>query len=555
MSLVMHLLRRPAHVAAVAVLSASAALSMAGSAVAAQASPDLGPTLPDTPKVSAQAGGLAVTLSWPAVANAIAYNVYQGTVPGQESTTPVVAGTTATSATLSGLTAGTIYYFEVSAINGAGTSSLSAEVSAAALPPAPQMQFATAANRAVTLNWAAVDNATSYTVYQGTSPGSDNLIAVQTGLTNRSVTIKKLRNGSTYYFSVSASVNGLDSPQSGEITVKPSSAGGGVPVPLSDLVATVTGSSGSVDLRWSPIAGATTYDLYRGTSAGGEGKNPVVSGLTGGGTSLSGLTDGTAYYFYLKANGPAGTSAPSNEVSAEPSPSAVGPARPQNLVAAAGNRSVTLAWGGSLGASSYTLYQSSQPYGSGFTAVQTDITGTSATVSKLGDGKTYYFAVTATGDNGESGQALNVSLAPSLTAVGNPPDAPTGVTVLIPVDGGSTYTVSWPTVKGADSYSLYQGTAPNDEAPVPAQSGIVASSGTASATVTVLSPGQTYYFQVAAVGAGGQSLPSEEVSISIPAISGSKSGGGGAFGPWMLGGLSLLGLMRRRGMKSALAQS
>src|ERR1035441_9471722 len=79
-----------------------------------------------------------VTLSWTAPSGnggstITGYDVYEGTTPGGESTTPV-NGTTligATSYTATGLTNGTTYYFDVQAVNLVGSSVASNEASAA----------------------------------------------------------------------------------------------------------------------------------------------------------------------------------------------------------------------------------------------------------------------------------------------------------------------------------------------------------------------------------------------------------------------------------------
>ena len=50
-----------------------------------------------------------------------------------------------------------------------------------------------------------------------------------------------------------------------------------------------------VVLRWTASAGATSYNIYRGTSSGGE--TLVDSGFTGTGFTDKGLTGGTTYYY------------------------------------------------------------------------------------------------------------------------------------------------------------------------------------------------------------------------------------------------------------------
>jgi len=71
-----------------------------------------------------------VELTWTAVANAKSYNVLQGTSANAESAEPVATGITSASYSVKTLTNATPYYFKISALNGAGSSPLSDEVTA-----------------------------------------------------------------------------------------------------------------------------------------------------------------------------------------------------------------------------------------------------------------------------------------------------------------------------------------------------------------------------------------------------------------------------------------
>jgi outer membrane protein assembly factor BamB len=71
-------------------------------------------------------------------------------------------------------------------------------------PPAPTGLTATSQKQAVLLNWTAAVGAASYSVYMGTASGAENSTAVQTGISGTSVTIKDLKGGTTYYFTVKA---------------------------------------------------------------------------------------------------------------------------------------------------------------------------------------------------------------------------------------------------------------------------------------------------------------------------------------------------------------
>ena len=92
-----------------------------------------------------------------------------------------------------------------------------------------------------------------------------------------------------------------------------------VPSAPRNLVATIIANR--ISLTWTPPSGnggsaLTGYKIYRGTSAGGEGFAPIDT--IGNITSIidNSASDGTTYFYVIKATNSAGDSSPSNEVSA-----------------------------------------------------------------------------------------------------------------------------------------------------------------------------------------------------------------------------------------------
>jgi fibronectin type 3 domain-containing protein len=76
------------------------------------------------------AGTHSVALSWaPSTTSGVAYNVYRGTAPGTEGTTPLNSSSlSGTSFTDVNVTSGAAYYYVVHAVNSNGTSGSSNEV-------------------------------------------------------------------------------------------------------------------------------------------------------------------------------------------------------------------------------------------------------------------------------------------------------------------------------------------------------------------------------------------------------------------------------------------
>jgi len=73
-----------------------------------------------------------------------------------------------------------------------------------------------------------------------------------------------------------------------------------------------------VTLTWAASTGATSYSIYRGTAAGEESATPVAENVTALNYTDNDVTNGTAYYYKVKANNSVGVSDYSAEASATP---------------------------------------------------------------------------------------------------------------------------------------------------------------------------------------------------------------------------------------------
>jgi len=116
--------------------------------------------------------------------------------------------------------------------------------------------------------------------------------------------------------------NDLDSCYDAAAAFSGSGGGGGVPPAPTGLTA-VAGDD-QVALQWTATPGATSYNVYDGTTSGGESPIPIAMGVTGTSTTITGLSDGTTYYFYIVAVDAAGNSMNSQQVSATPEGGATG---------------------------------------------------------------------------------------------------------------------------------------------------------------------------------------------------------------------------------------
>ena len=252
-----------------------------------------------------------INLTWNGVAGAT-YNVYLGTSSGGESETPIATGITETSFVVDGTVNGTTYFAQVRSVIGDLVSAPSNEASATpSTNVAPTGVVSTPNSGQVTLGWNPIAGVT-FNVYQSTSPGGEGSVPVAIGIAGNSKVISGLTNCTTYYFTVGA-VNAC-----GQLAVSSE---------VSALVAPPLGTPGSVtavagneqvSLSWSAAANAVSYNIYEGTSSGGEGTLPIATGLTSLNTTVSGLTNGTEYFYVVGAVNACGTITKSSEVSATP---------------------------------------------------------------------------------------------------------------------------------------------------------------------------------------------------------------------------------------------
>jgi uncharacterized repeat protein (TIGR03803 family) len=88
--------------------------------------------------------------------------------------------------------------------------------------------------------------------------------------------------------------------------------------PAAPTLTSASPGNGQVTLQWTANNGPATYNLYRGTTPGGEGTKPVATGITNAYATDVSLTDGTTYYYKVTAVNAAGEGAQSNELSATP---------------------------------------------------------------------------------------------------------------------------------------------------------------------------------------------------------------------------------------------
>jgi len=163
-----------------------------------------------------------------------------------------------------------------------------------------------------------------------------------------------LANGTPYYFVVTAvDAGGKEGPASIEVSATPeaSYAAGVTPSALSTAA-----GNGQATINWVGVSGASSYNVYYGTRSGDATSNLTkVSGITATTATVTGLANGTAYYFVVTAVVGGSETAPSTEVGVTPQPLPPSSA-PSNVTVAGGNGQLTLSWSPVANAASYNVY-------------------------------------------------------------------------------------------------------------------------------------------------------------------------------------------------------
>lgn len=287
----------------IAALVASLALLATGASVAQAAPRPSAPT-----NVSARSTNAQVTVTWTAVSGATSYRVYRDNV--------LVASPTSTSHTSSGLTNGTRYTFFVTAVNKAGASAASATTSATPVAT-PAGLSAKAGDSQVTLTWATAAGASRYELLRNGSviASVSTLTYTNTGLANGtsySFTVRGVNDtgASAVSWAVTA-VPAAASPSATTSTTSPSATTSPkATVPAAPTGLTATPGDRQVALAWTPSSGATSYQVLQdGVQVGAPGSAAYTA---------SGLVNGTAYTFTVKAVNSVGTSTASAPVTSTP---------------------------------------------------------------------------------------------------------------------------------------------------------------------------------------------------------------------------------------------
>lgn len=404
--------------------------------------------VPDPPKsFTATPGDGQVTLSWaaPDDTGGSAIKAYQ--VSSDNGLTWVTPDSN-TGHVFNSLNNDTPYNFAVQAENDIGWSDSATDsatpVAAAAVPDAPVLSLDSVGDRAVTLTWTEPANNNS-PIENYTITGDNGVGAITVNAPATSKTISGLDNGTTYSFTITAT-NGVGEGAASTPAVS------AMPFTTADAptgLAVDSVDDGEVTLSWAAPTntGGTAITDYEVSYD--NGTSWVSTSGTGVTHTVNGLENGTTYTFMVRAvtagDGTPAKGAASAGVQGTP---ATTPGAPQNVVAAAGNKQVTLSWEApaSNGGAAIDYYEVSSDNGSSWSTADSN---TSHTFTGLTNDQSYTFKVRAHNSQGV-GADVSISKAPAAT----PATAPLNLTA-IASDGSVTINWDTPSSDGGDAITKY----------------------------------------------------------------------------------------------------
>ncbi|MDF2936405.1 MAG: coagulation factor 5/8 type domain protein [Paenibacillaceae bacterium] len=268
-----------------------------------------------------------------------------------------------------------------------------------------------------------------------------------------------------------------------------------------------TSEDRAVTLDWKLVEGATGYRIFTGTASGNYELPEAAVASSVYSHRIEGLTNGTPYYFVIKATHPGGDSSASNEVTGTPIEPLTG--APVMNAAVPGDAQVELSWVPAEGAAGYRIYARSATGTYGLPVETVNSSVYSYTAGGLTNGEMYAFRVDAMNGMGYATASNEVSAMP-LPAI---PAAP----VLNPAQAGDAHAnLSWQPVEGAESYQIFIST---EAGKYDGPSATVGSS-VYGYKAEGLENGTVYYFMLKALNIGGASSASNEVQAAPKTVPG-----------------------------------
>lgn len=244
--------------------------------------------------------------------------------------------------------------------------------------------------------------ACTYTVWRSAASGG-SYSQIATGQTGVTYTDTAAPSGTNYYVvTVTCTDSASGASATSEYSNEAASQAPGAPTNFQASL-----GFGLLTFSWNPVQNAEDYQILYGSSSGGPYPNIItIYGQTTSATVPLKDTVPGSYYLVVEAYWDQQYGQASNQITVTVLP------QPTGLAAVGGNAQVSLNWTASTGATGYTVYRSSTS-DSGFVAVGAPTTN-SYVDTNVTNGRTYYYEVVATCNNGESPPSTTTNGTPGL---------------------------------------------------------------------------------------------------------------------------------------------
>lgn len=354
-------------------------------------------------------------------------------------------------------------------------------------PTAPSITNSTSTATTVSLAWNAVDQASSYVIQCKES--TDTVYPQGTETTATSFKITNLSAATLHNIRVAAK-NSAGLSDYSELNISTDA------LLVAPTVTVGTATDTTIALSWTSVSSATGYNVYCATEIGSIGAKQNTSPVTSLAYTVTGLSQGTTYFFYVYAidsEGAEGVNSVGKSGTTTGSTSSL--SAPVLTAGTTTSSTAYLSWTAVTGATGYYIYGSESQNGTYLQINADAITVIYQTITGLAPSTTYYFKVIAVDNSLNQSNDSNI-VSVTTQAGSSSLSAPTltaGSTTM------STMYLSWNSVTDATGYNIYGATTQDG-----VYSLVNADPVTVNyQTITGLLPSTTYYFKVTAVDGSG----------------------------------------------------
>lgn len=324
--------------------------------------------------------GVTMSLSWNAIPDAYSYDVMCS--DGEIFLKIKSCGSSQTSTSHTGLTAGTSYRYKIIARDRSGNEIAVSPVKEAVALATPALQSVSMVENGLKLSWTKASGADRYNIYRSTSKdGTYEYIKSVQGVLSYVDTDVEL--GKTYYYKVRA-YKKID----GKVYYGGYSNAGGKTYRAVNGLKASPKSGVTMTLSWSAVSGVYSYEIWAAADGSSFAK-VKATGKNQLSTSHTGLTAGTRYSYKILAKDSSG-----NLIAVSPVVKAVALATPTIESATSVKTGVSIKWSRASGADRYNIYRSTSKDGT--YEYLTSVQHVENYVDKTAkDGQTYYYKVRA----------------------------------------------------------------------------------------------------------------------------------------------------------------